>query len=653
MQTKYSNVAQTVLTKAESIAFETNSSNVNELHLLLGVIYQSDFITSDYFESNNISFFKLCSLIGNENKNIKNDNSLFLEYSSNLVKILEKSSSLSKELNEDKISLNVISFCLFDSKSKSLESFCKDNKIDLFTLKNIIIRTLSRKSDLDNIIDLTDLSKVKHDPLIGREKELNMLIRTIKRRNKPNAILIGEPGIGKTSIVEELAQLLQSNKIPGLENYRLYELDLPSVVGGTKYRGEFEEKIKKILKKIKDDTKAIIFIDEIHNVIKAGGAEGAIDASNILKPYLSRNEICIIGATTINEYYQSIDKDKALARRFNVIKLEPSSKEETLLILNRIKSLYEKFYSIKIDVSILEYIVECSDKYFNHKYFPDKAIDLLDNSCVISQSVLDKNDVKKALLEVYNVDIEDSFEDEMTISFNIKNNNRNIGMFLQNIKKDHINTLLIYGSKGVGKTKTAKEIGEYINPNSCIKINMILYKDLNSFTTLFSDISSYEFGYNIPSLIRLNPNTSIIFDNIDCVNDDVFNMISNIIEDEYIIIKNSKINCSNLTLIFVATEKIKTTNTKSLTNTFYTKDDHNEVLENTINKRLLNFIDSKICIERLNMEEALNYLNNNLDNQSMILENNIDEKQLSEDGYWYLKKILNNINTNERFKIKN
>ncbi|MGM9809224.1 MAG: AAA family ATPase, partial [Bacilli bacterium] len=422
MHPKYSLLAQTTLTKAESLAFEFNSNNVDETHLMLSIIYQSDFITNQYFEDKKISYFKICSSLP-KSKNNSSDNILFLDYSSNLKKILEKSINLSTELNEDKVSLNVICYCLLESKSKLLESFCKEYNIDILELKNIIIRTLSRKSELDNILDLTDLCKVKHDPLIGRQRELNMLIRTLKRRNKPNAILIGEPGIGKTSIVEELALLISKNKIEGLENYKVYELDMPGVVGGTKYRGEFEEKLKKIFKKVKEDKKAIIFIDEIHNIVKAGGAEGAIDASNIIKPYLSRNEICIIGATTINEYYSSIDKDKALSRRFNVIKLEPSSKEETLDILIRSKPIYEKFYKIKITEENLKYIIDICDKYLSFKYFPDKAIDLLDNSCVTSNKELSKKDINQTLKDIYNIDIS---EEHICLFDEIKDTNINL-----------------------------------------------------------------------------------------------------------------------------------------------------------------------------------------------------------------------------------
>ena len=611
MHPKYSLLAQTTLTKAESLAFEFNSNNVDETHLMLSIIYQSDFITNQYFEDRKISYFKICSSLP-KNKNTSTDNILFLDYSSSLKKILEKSVSLSNELNEDKVSLNVICYCLLESKSKLLESFCKEYNIDILELKNIIIRTLSRKSELDNILDLTDLCKVKHDPLIGRQRELNMLIRTLKRRNKPNAILIGEPGIGKTSIVEELALLLSKNKIEGLENYKVYELDMPGVVGGTKYRGEFEEKLKKIFKKVKEDKKAIIFIDEIHNIVKAGGAEGAIDASNIIKPYLSRNEICIIGATTINEYYSSIDKDKALSRRFNVIKLEPSSKEETLDILIRSKPIYEKFYKIKITEESLKYIIDICDKYLSFKYFPDKAIDLLDNSCVISNKELSKKDINQTLKDIYNIDIS---EEHICLFDEIKNTNINLHIknevisFLKNVKPNHI----------------------------------------NSFMSLFTEVSKNDVGYNLPSLIKLNPNTSIIFDNLQCVSEDVLSIICSLLEDEYIVFQNNKLNCSNLSLIFIQTKND------------YSSHDNFKLIENIKNEsiyfskmytRFLDFIDKKIDLGYLNLEQAISFCNLH-DNIEIAKDLAIDEELLHQKGYWYLLNLIKNHMDYENNKIKN
>ena len=651
MHPKYSLLAQTTLTKAESLAFEFNSNNVDESHLMLSIIYQTDFITNQYFEDRKISYFKICSSLP-KSKNNSADNILFLDYSSNLKKILEKSINLSNELNEDKVSLNVICYCLLESKSKLLESFCKEYNIDILELKNIIIRTLSRKSELDNILDLTDLCKVKHDPLIGRQRELNMLIRTLKRRNKPNAILIGEPGIGKTSIVEELALLISKNKIEGLENYKVYELDMPGVVGGTKYRGEFEEKLKKIFKKVKEDKKAIIFIDEIHNIVKAGGAEGAIDASNIIKPYLSRNEICIIGATTINEYYSSIDKDKALSRRFNVIKLEPSSKEETLDILIRSKPIYEKFYKIKITEENLKYIIDICDKYLSFKYFPDKAIDLLDNSCVISNKELSKKDINQTLKDIYNIDIS---EEHICLFDEIKDTNINLHIknevisFLRNAKPNHINSILISGGQGVGKSYLGNYIANFLNKNSFIKIDLRMYKDINSFMSLFTEVSKNDVGYNLPSLIKLNPNTSIIFDNLQCVSEDVLSIICSLLEDEYIVFQNNKLNCSNLSLIFIQTKND------------YSSHENLKLIENIKNEsiyfskmytRFIDFIDKKIDLGYLNLEQAISFCNlhNNIEIAKDLA---IDEELLHQKGYWYLLNLIKNNIDYENNKIKN
>ena len=651
MHPKYSLLAQTTLTKAESLAFEFNSNNVDETHLMLSIIYQSDFITNQYFEDRKISYFKICSSLP-KSKNNSTDNILFLDYSSNLKKILEKSINLSNELNEDKVSLNVICYCLLESKSKLLETFCKEYNIDILELKNIIIRTLSRKSELDNILDLTDLCKVKHDPLIGRQRELNMLIRTLKRRNKPNAILIGEPGIGKTSIVEELAILISKNKIEGLENYKVYELDMPGVVGGTKYRGEFEEKLKKIFKKVKEDKKAIIFIDEIHNIVKAGGAEGAIDASNIIKPYLSRNEICIIGATTINEYYSSIDKDKALSRRFNVIKLEPSSKEETLDILIRSKPIYEKFYKIKITEENLKYIIDICDKYLSFKYFPDKAIDLLDNSCVISNKELSKKDINQTLKDIYNIDIS---EEHICLFDEIKDTNINLHIknevisFLRNVKPNHINSILISGGQGVGKSYLGNYIANFLNKNSFIKIDLRMYKDINSFMSLFTEVSKNDVGYNLPSLIKLNPNTSIIFDNLQCVSEDVLSIICSLLEDEYIVFQNNKLNCSNLSLIFIQTKND------------YSSHENFKLIENIKNEsiyfskmytRFLDFIDKKIDLGYLNLEQAISFCNLH-DNIEIAKDLAIDEELLHQKGYWYLLNLIKNNIDYENNKIKN
>ncbi|MDD6212998.1 MAG: ATP-dependent Clp protease ATP-binding subunit [Clostridiales bacterium] len=230
--------------------------------------------------------------------------------------------------------------------------------------------------------DLTALAAAgKLDPVIGREKELDRLIQILSRRNKNNPCLIGEPGVGKTAIVESLALRIADGQVPGhLQNLRLLALDLSAMVAGTKYRGEFEERIKKVIQEASGNKGVLLFLDEIHTLIGAGGAEGGLDAANILKPALSRGEIQLIGATTMEEYRKHIEKDSALERRFQPIVVEEPSEEETLDILRGLRHYYERHHSVVIRDDALEAAVRLSARYIHDRFLPDKALDLLDEA---------------------------------------------------------------------------------------------------------------------------------------------------------------------------------------------------------------------------------------------------------------------------------
>lgn len=230
--------------------------------------------------------------------------------------------------------------------------------------------------------DLTQMAREgKIDPVVGREKENQRILEILCRRIKNNPCLIGEPGVGKTAVVEGLAQRIVDGDIPEmLLNKRVVSLDLSSMVAGAKYRGEFEERLKKVMEEIKNSKNIIVFIDEIHTIIGAGGAEGAIDASNILKPTLARGEIQCIGATTIDEYRKYIEKDSALERRFQPIIVGEPTKEETLEILKGLRDRYEAHHGVKILDSALDAAVELSDRYISDRFMPDKAIDLIDEA---------------------------------------------------------------------------------------------------------------------------------------------------------------------------------------------------------------------------------------------------------------------------------
>jgi len=241
----------------------------------------------------------------------------------------------------------------------------------------------SKPSSLDafgrNLTKLAEDGKL--EPVYGRVDEMQRVIQILARKTKNNPCLIGEPGVGKTAIVEAIAQRIVRGEVPdNLLNKRLYMLDMASMIAGSKYRGEFEERIKGLINEVYEDKNVILFIDEIHTIIGAGGAEGAVDASNILKPALARGEIQVIGATTLSEYRKYFEKDKALERRFQPVTVEETSMEETKQILIGIKDLYEDFHNVRIEDSAVEAAVNWADRYINDRFLPDKAIDLLDEA---------------------------------------------------------------------------------------------------------------------------------------------------------------------------------------------------------------------------------------------------------------------------------
>jgi len=230
--------------------------------------------------------------------------------------------------------------------------------------------------------DLTELArKGRLDPTIGRELEIERVCQVLSRRKKNNPVLIGEPGVGKTAIVEGLAQRIVEGNVPQtLENKRVVTLDMASLVAGTKYRGQFEERLKAVMNEIINSSDVLIFIDELHTIVGAGGAEGSLDASNIFKPALSRGELKCIGATTLNEYRKYIEKDGALERRFQTVTVDPPSEEATIAILSGLRPKYEEHHQIKISDEAIKAAVVLSNRYVSGKFQPDKAIDLIDEA---------------------------------------------------------------------------------------------------------------------------------------------------------------------------------------------------------------------------------------------------------------------------------
>lgn len=262
----------------------------------------------------------------------------------------------------------------------SVEELYSDFNVGVFNKKNKVKKKLLVEDFGDDMNKRALQGDI--DPVVGRDEEIERVIEILCRRTKNNPLLLGEAGVGKSAIVEELAKRITQGEVPNkLQNKRIISITMANLVSGTKYRGEFEDRITKILKEMETNDNIILFIDEIHTLVGAGGAEGAIDASNILKPALARGKIRIIGATTINEYKKYMEDDRALARRFQRLDIEEPNKEKVLDILYKLKPIYESYHSVKIDDEIIKVIVELADKYIYDRKEPDRSIDILDEVC--------------------------------------------------------------------------------------------------------------------------------------------------------------------------------------------------------------------------------------------------------------------------------
>ncbi len=389
--------AQEQLATAQQIATDNNNQEIYPPHLLKAMLEEDQGITQPILEQLGLNLDQLnkdCQKLITQLPEVYSSDSSQIYMSRDMQNVLQQSRQEAKKLNDDYISTEHILIALVNSNTKTAKLFT-EKEIDRNKIVKIIeeIRQGAKVDSPDSedqfqaleryTIDLTDLAREgKLDPVIGRDERIRRIMQVLSRRRKNNPVLIGEPGVGKTAVVEGLAQRIVTGDIPGvLKNKKVIELDMGSLLAGAKYRGEFEDRLKSVLKKIKEaEGKYIVFIDEMHTIVGAGASEGAMDASNLLKPALARGELHCIGATTLDEYKKHIEKDAALERRFQPVQIKEPDLEDTLSILRGLKEKYEIHHGVRIQDKALEAAAKLSERYLTERYQPDKSIDLIDEA---------------------------------------------------------------------------------------------------------------------------------------------------------------------------------------------------------------------------------------------------------------------------------
>lgn len=569
---KENNTLNKILSIAEKERYNLKHPYVGSEHLFLSLLKTNNYV-SNYLKDYNVTYssFKkeLVNVIGQCSR-YSNDNL----YTPLLRKIIKRSETINKKY--DDIHENLFMSLLDEGEGIAIRILLRmDVDLDDIYMKLKEKEKLNLMEESNKVATiLNDVINLK-DKVICREKEIEKIILSLTRKKKCNPLLIGPAGVGKTAIVEELARRIEKNLVPdNLKGYKIYMIEMGSLISGTRYRGEFEERLNRIIKEIINSKKTIIFIDEIHSMVGAGGAEGAINASDILKPYLARGDIKCIGATTQNEYYNSILKDNALTRRFDIINISEPSKDDMYKLLIGVKKEYESFHNIKIPNKLIKKIVDLSDYYLKNIVNPDKSIDLLDSSCAYAKMsnklYLDEDDIVNTVYYKTNNLLIKNNEFSGKLSKNLlnyfdKNTVKKIIYFLK--LKNNLPKSFLINNKFIEKIFEKELININVINIDLNIINDSLFSGKNINESIFSSL--VEKPYSLVNITNIDSTNKKIIDEIVQINKDGFFELKS---KEKIYFNNAIIICCTNSNVFYETgfnQTIKTSKLdKELVNSF-------------------------------------------------------------------------------------
>ncbi len=621
-----------VLKEAEREMLELKHPYVGTEHLLLSLLKKPEI--AQIAKKNNLTYElfrrELINVVGCSSKK-----SEVILYTPLLRLVIDTALNLAKEDNQELSAIHLMSSLISSDDGIALRILMGMN-IDLEKLYRDL--SITGTKTLDEIGQ--NLNKKSNHILVGREKELDNIIEILLRKNKNNPLLIGECGVGKSAIVYELARRIEAGEVPErLLGKQIISVDMASMLSNTKYRGEFETRLNNIIKEVMSAKNVILFIDEIHTIVKSGGGEGSIDAANILKPYLAYDDIKIIGATTINEYEKFIVKDKALSRRFERVMVVEPTKSETINILRGVKTSYEEHHGVKISDENICDIVECAEKYIFTNHNPDKSLDVLDYVCsrvVLREReenrvqklnrYLESKEYDKALKLKRNINRKSrkciTHKDILSVIESMTNikifdtnryklvcqalDEKVVGQNIQPIKdllakKLHQNRVLgflIRGEEHIGKCFTAQVIAEALEYN-LIELDMLEFSSSTSINRLMGSDPGFV-GYDDETIfdkIKYNPYSLILLKGIENASPKVTNLFKAIIENGKI--KNSKGEIIN----FDNTIIIMTSNICSQ-NIGYNHKQDDKFIENVVSYNLISRADMEKYLEKQNVKQA-------------------------------------------------